>query len=227
MSIFNSYQEYMQSELWRTKRKRILARDNYRCQKCGSAINLRVHHIRYPDVYGAEPDDDLVTLCDSCHQEVHKKDLMVKEQRSAEKQRSAAKRKKYFEETVKWANQTKYRDFVYGGPENMCELQLLKNSADAYSKEHNCDTPGVSYLQTALAYAHTIVVKLLLNHGYTEGDIYLMTPLPRQTVSKYVSKELRWVSEHSALSKNDLDGAASEYVNSILTNDRRQNENSI
>lgn len=218
MSIFNSYHEYMQSDLWRHKRKRILARDNYRCQKCGSAINLRVHHIRYPEYFGDESDDDLITLCDSCHQEVHRTDIIVKEHRKEERTRRNNEYSKRAAERIAWANKTKYKDFVYGGTENMCALPLLKSSADAYAKENNCNPPGVSCLQSSLAYAHTLVVRLLLHSGYTENDIYLWTPLPRNTIAKYVTQKVEWRND-MAVTKRDLDNAIVDYVNGIIKND--------
>lgn len=226
MSIFNSYQEYMQSELWRRKRTRILARDNYRCQKCGSAINLRVHHIRYPECFGDESDDDLITLCDSCHQEVHRKDIIIKERRQEERTRRNIEYNKRAAEKKAWADETKYEDFVYGGFENMCALPLLKKSAEAYAKENNCDPPGVLCLQISLAYAHRVAVRLLLHHGYTENDIYLRTPLQRQTIAKYATQKIEW-RDDMVLSRRDLDKAASDYVCEIINtdaSDRRNNK---
>ncbi len=61
------------SKAWKNLREKRLQKDGYQCQKCGSAINVQVHHIRYPDAWGHETIDDLVTLCDSCHKEIHNK----------------------------------------------------------------------------------------------------------------------------------------------------------
>lgn len=49
----------------------MLARDNYTCQECGSGDSLQVHHQRYHgpwDEPWTTPDEDLQTLCDSCHE---------------------------------------------------------------------------------------------------------------------------------------------------------------
>ncbi len=61
------------------KRTRILARDNYSCTKCGTHegenVALHVHHLHY--IYGLDPweykDSELVTLCEQCHSDLHKK----------------------------------------------------------------------------------------------------------------------------------------------------------
>lgn len=64
--------DYMRlSATWKALREDRLKYDNYKCQKCGKAYNLQVHHIRYPEVWGEETIDDLITLCDECHKKVH------------------------------------------------------------------------------------------------------------------------------------------------------------
>lgn len=63
---------------WACKRAKILARDNYCCRSCGAreedGAALQVHHLHY--IIGLDPweykDSELVTLCEHCHQEVHK-----------------------------------------------------------------------------------------------------------------------------------------------------------
>lgn len=71
-SINNDKAAYLQSQQWQAKRKAILLRDNYTCQKCtASNIPLDVHHLHYQNI-GNEPLTDLVSLCRTCHDEVHK-----------------------------------------------------------------------------------------------------------------------------------------------------------
>ena len=62
---------YMSSELWNIKRKRILKRDNYTCQKCQAKyVPLDVHHISYKHV-GDEPLKTLTSVCRTCHSNLH------------------------------------------------------------------------------------------------------------------------------------------------------------
>lgn len=63
---------YLKSAKWKTKRSRILARDNHRCVLCGSTSNLHVHHRSYKRLY-EEQDSDLTTLCSTCHTARHNK----------------------------------------------------------------------------------------------------------------------------------------------------------
>lgn len=63
---------------WRQAREKALARDNYKCQKCGLAERLLVHHINYKGRnLGSQKDmdnrlDNLVTLCHKCHNRLHR-----------------------------------------------------------------------------------------------------------------------------------------------------------
>ena len=62
--------EYYLSASWKRIRKEKLREADYQCERCGSAINLNVHHTTY-DNLGNENLDDLVVLCASCHAQVH------------------------------------------------------------------------------------------------------------------------------------------------------------
>jgi len=74
-----SYNELLQSENWQNRRRQILARDGYRCLRCGSSGNLNVHHRQYHIIARTgkfrKPWDykghNLVTLCNECHQRGH------------------------------------------------------------------------------------------------------------------------------------------------------------
>lgn len=66
------YEEYLLTPEWLATRKRILKRDNYQCQRChAQGVVLEVHHYTYTRL-GQERDSDLVTLCEVCHDELHR-----------------------------------------------------------------------------------------------------------------------------------------------------------
>jgi 5-methylcytosine-specific restriction endonuclease McrA len=52
-------------------RKKIVDRDNWRCQFCGTRSNLQVHHIIYRSHGGADGEDNLISLCAACHEGIH------------------------------------------------------------------------------------------------------------------------------------------------------------
>jgi len=71
---FNSYQEYLNSDLWKSKRELFIGEkwaENSRCADCGSKNNLCLHHKTYECV-GNERQKDLIVLCKKCHKKRHK-----------------------------------------------------------------------------------------------------------------------------------------------------------
>lgn len=73
------YSNYLRSSQWKKRRDEILERDGYRCQWCGSAENLQVHHKCYFKNSRGEmfppweyEDKYLITLCGDCHKWWHK-----------------------------------------------------------------------------------------------------------------------------------------------------------
>jgi 5-methylcytosine-specific restriction endonuclease McrA len=56
---------------YRQLRGRVLRRDAWRCQFCGSMTNLEVHHQQFRSHSGPDDQNNLITLCNSCHWAVH------------------------------------------------------------------------------------------------------------------------------------------------------------
>lgn len=52
-------------------RQQILRRDGWRCQSCGAMSNLEVHHKQFRSHSGHDSEQNLITLCTSCHARVH------------------------------------------------------------------------------------------------------------------------------------------------------------
>lgn len=66
------YKEKLKDTRWRKRRREILVRDNFKCQKCNHrSYYNEVHHVVYK--FGLDPwdyeDEYLLTLCRNCHQE--------------------------------------------------------------------------------------------------------------------------------------------------------------
>jgi 5-methylcytosine-specific restriction endonuclease McrA len=51
--------------------KRLFQRDGYRCQQCGADHKLSCHHVKPKHAGGLDDLDNLVTLCEVCHRELH------------------------------------------------------------------------------------------------------------------------------------------------------------
>lgn len=74
----NSYKNYLKTDYWWTVKNTVQKRDNFECQVCKNRTNLEVHHITYK-VNGESILNNefrylkwLITLCENCHEEVHK-----------------------------------------------------------------------------------------------------------------------------------------------------------
>ena len=82
----NDYGKLLKDARWQKKRLEVMQRDNFTCQDCGKGLNdgivLNVHHIRYRK--GLLPweykDYELVTLCEDCHGNTHKKKEIPKKE---------------------------------------------------------------------------------------------------------------------------------------------------
>jgi hypothetical protein len=60
-----NYENYINSDEWKLKRKQALERDSYICQICGNDAN-EVHHLTYAH-FKEEWLFELVSLCKACH----------------------------------------------------------------------------------------------------------------------------------------------------------------
>lgn len=70
------YRQYLQGEHWQQLKIARMQIDGFRCQGCGcvgtSENQLQVHHIKYCTIGEEDVWKDLVTLCRSCHLQVHR-----------------------------------------------------------------------------------------------------------------------------------------------------------
>lgn len=66
------YREYLQSPLWRIISSKVKWNAHYRCERCGSNLNLEIHHTSY-DFKGVEflAFQTLECLCSKCHKKEH------------------------------------------------------------------------------------------------------------------------------------------------------------
>lgn len=67
---FRTYQEYLQSDLWKDIRKRVLERDNGACRYCGKRATA-VHHSSYTKAALTGTSlDALFAICHTCHHHI-------------------------------------------------------------------------------------------------------------------------------------------------------------
>ena len=61
----------LNAEKYEQLRQRVLWRDGWRCQFCGTMSNLEVHHKEFRSRSGQDIEQNLITLCKPCHSRVH------------------------------------------------------------------------------------------------------------------------------------------------------------
>ena len=151
--ISNEYAEYLKTPEWQAKRNERLRIDNYTCQRCGGKRNLQVHHLTYANIGCEDVYNDLITMCEACHDDIEsekrkrreykdfvksdverRKRVEEKVQKQVEehlKKVEEIKRKREKEREVKVSNTFKFldackcRDIGFGGRENLCNAYLL------------------------------------------------------------------------------------------------------
>lgn len=69
------YARYRQSPEWKEKRRLVLTRDHHTCVHCGGN-GWVVHHLNYFHV-GEELLEELETVCDCCHKQIHGIDVVI------------------------------------------------------------------------------------------------------------------------------------------------------
>lgn len=73
----SDYADKLLDPRWQKKRLKIFERDDWTCQECRETIKtLHIHHDKYTtkDPWD-EPDENLVTVCLSCHEKIEEDKL--------------------------------------------------------------------------------------------------------------------------------------------------------
>ena len=91
-------------------RAAVLKRDNEHCQMCRRSINLSVHHVIPRAESGPDTKENLITLCNLCHDYVELNDI-----RSAELIRGWQAEEGWKPEKTPMGDPDDWRTWVYGG----------------------------------------------------------------------------------------------------------------
>lgn len=66
-----SYSHYLASPQWAEIKLQALAQDDWRCRSCGAGHRLQGHHVRYPARWALDSPDNVIALCEDCHDAAH------------------------------------------------------------------------------------------------------------------------------------------------------------
>ena len=68
---YEEYLDYIKSDAWKNRKAKYFKKHPKVCKACGSTELIHLHHITYRRL-GKEGPRDLVPLCVTCHDEVHR-----------------------------------------------------------------------------------------------------------------------------------------------------------
>lgn len=66
------YKKQLKDVRWRRLRQKVIDRDEGKCVLCWDTEKLHVHHMKYTGAVWEAPMKDLITLCEGCHNELHR-----------------------------------------------------------------------------------------------------------------------------------------------------------
>lgn len=69
-SRYFGYLAYIRSPSWAKRREAYFESHPKRCNSCGTASKIHLHHSTYENLF-SEKDEDLMPLCGSCHAGLH------------------------------------------------------------------------------------------------------------------------------------------------------------
>ncbi len=72
MKLSEEYYRYLKSKSWRKLKLSAFARYGRQCQCCGSKKKLHGHHLIYRSPLSSGRVEDIMPLCEVCHEVVHK-----------------------------------------------------------------------------------------------------------------------------------------------------------
>jgi 5-methylcytosine-specific restriction endonuclease McrA len=84
------YKKHLASNEWKGIRQRLFAERGKKCERCASTDEIEVHHKTYERL-GKEEPDDLLILCEACHEKEH-----------AQKASARYLEKKWTEDQITW-----------------------------------------------------------------------------------------------------------------------------
>jgi len=148
-----TYSEKLKDPRWQRKRLEIMQRDDFACRHCGNKEKtLNVHHLSYKaktDVWDYEPDN-LVTLCEICHENAHLKERWDKMQMTC------------FKEHVASTVQEAFELSLYGG--RLLPFGVFTDAVMdlSYIQMHQVDHPDHVRLWTRFVRLRTRFVRLVV-----------------------------------------------------------------
>jgi hypothetical protein len=134
------YTDYLKSHEWQEKRSERLKIDNYTCQRCGGKHYLNVHHLSYTNVGNEDIYNDLITLCESCHEKIEN-GKMHREPIETEEMRNCRLRK---EQATEFIELVEKLDLFAKGSVDFCRNETIREHFAYFRKLKGYEDIGVA-----------------------------------------------------------------------------------
>lgn len=198
MRFSEESRQYYASEEWEIKRAIRLQMDDYKCTRCGAEENLQVHHKH--GLMFDDPEEDLITLCKSCHEWIHQKYDEQKQNAPSYEDR----RKEYVERQEARAkaflNEFIHLDLLYGGNENFCKHETIKQYWERFND--NEENPPITIIQGMVSAERWKDIYALHISGYTQKQIHEITNYTSSMISTFIKNLIK--GEKNTMKKIDL-----------------------
>ena len=78
------YQDFLETDYWQAVRSWIVDRDQKTCRLCGDRVSWKKYHVHHASYHhkGYEFENDLITLCEYCHELFHESAIREKNELS-------------------------------------------------------------------------------------------------------------------------------------------------
>lgn len=185
------YDEYLNGDIWKRKREQRLAIDKYRCSNCGTAKNLHVHHVTYEHL-GDEPMEDLITLCQRCHELIHRMERQSHEIRNVMSNHLEVGRDIINAVFVGWC--LSQCEELGLNPRKYDDTRPLRRQ---FAEEYSIEETQLSILQVQLA--ATAKIRETVRTAFVTGNPDLLKKLPKKAISKYkqeLKEEIEKIGEN-------------------------------
>lgn len=161
----STYSEKLRDPRWQKKRLEIMERDGFKCRACGSGTDtLNVHHLYYDK--GASPweyeNDALITLCESCHENVEAKKKAVLKTLTTPRQALRVIRFMGFERYGAAAGEA---SLAFSGFIDAVDKCFAADIENGFADEVEGLESAFSWLVTMMVYVKDVAFKAMMKEG--------------------------------------------------------------
>lgn len=154
------YEDFLNTKFWKDQSLRVKARDGFSCRLCGQCKNIEAHHTSYKNNLFDVPDEDIITLCRSCHKELHDKKV---------------DKQAVIRVTDDFIRTYQNKDFSKGGIYNLTRVETVKHFIEEYREQCTLENVGIRIeiikVRESFSDFQTAYIQRLKNKGYSLAQV--------------------------------------------------------